>query len=473
MFGELIAAFEKKELHPLQYRLFPLARIATAFRHLAQARHVGKVLISFEDTEEASVARPAQPFRARADASYLITGGLGGFGLAVARYLADRGARHLVLAGRRGQATPGIADDVQSIERQGVKVTVAALDVTDERQVGDLLASIRASGPPLRGIIHAAMVLDDALIQNMTEEKMWRALLPKALGAWHLHRMTGDDPLDLFVMFSSFTSMIGNPGQSNYVAGNAFLDALAHHRHLRGLPALTVNWGAITGAGYVARNREVEERVEQLGMKGQPVQQMLAALGQLLESGAVQAGVAAVDWQRTRQLFGSRISPRFSTLVTAAGADEPSADRVSLQAILDVDPAERAALLEGYVRDQVARVLGTVPAKLDAEHSLLSLGLDSLMAVEMRNRVQMEFGVDIPPLKFMEGISISGVAGFVAERLAVMHPVAAKSTRRAAAAPEEVPPVEVAVSLDELSDDEVDRRLRAMIDAGAVDAGLI
>lgn len=472
MFAELMTAFENKELHPLQYRLFPLHRVATAFRHLAQAQHVGKVVISFEDTADALATRPTEPFRARADGSYLITGGLGGFGLAVAHYLVDRGARHLVLAGRRGPATPDIADDMESLARKGAHVTLAALDVTSERQVGDLLASIRASGAPLRGIIHAAMVLDDTLVQNMTQDQMWRVLLPKALGAWHLHRLTKEDPLDLFVMFSSFTSLIGNPGQANYVAGNAFLDELAHYRRSRGLPALTINWGWVAGAGYVARNRDVEERAERLGMKSQPMQQLLAAFGQLLESGAVQAGVALIDWRRVRQLFGSRIPARLSTLVTAAGADESSADHVALHTILDAAPTERPALIEGYIRNQLARVLGTAASKIEVDHSLLSLGLDSLMAVEMRNRVQTEFGVDIPPLKFMEGISISGVATFVAEQLAAMHPTAAKGTRRVPIAADQ-PPVEVAVSVDELSDDEVDRRLRTLIDTGARDAELV
>ncbi len=472
MFGELMAAFENKELYPLQYRLFPLHRVATAFRHLAQAQHVGKVVISFEDTADAVVARPAEPFRARADGSYLITGGLGGFGLALAHYLVDRGARHLVLAGRRGPATPDIADDMESLARKGARVTLAALDVTSEHQVADLLASIRTSGAPLCGVIHAAMVLDDTLLQNMTQDQMWRVLLPKALGAWHLHRLTKEDPLDLFVMFSSFTSLIGNPGQANYVAGNAFLDALAHYRRFRGLPALTINWGLVAGAGFVARNRELEERVERVGLMGQPVQQMLAAFGQLLENGAVQAGVAQIDWRRVRQLFGARIPSHLRTLVTAVGADESSADYVALQAILDAAPTERPALIEGYIRNQLARVLGTAASKIEVDHSLLSLGLDSLMAVEMRNRVLTEFGVDIPPLKFMEGISISGVAAFVAEQLAAMHPAAAKGTRRVPIAADQ-PPVEVAVSVDDLSDDEVDRRLRTLIDAGAQDVGLV
>jgi acyl transferase domain-containing protein/NADPH:quinone reductase-like Zn-dependent oxidoreductase/acyl carrier protein len=455
-------------VHPLSYRVFPVTRMGTAMRHLAQAKHVGKVVIAMQEHAGLEIAPAGRRLRLEPNGTYLVTGGLGGFGLAVARWLAELGARHLVLLGRGGAATPEAQAAVRSLQQDGVAVTVAACDVTDEWQLAELLASIRRGLPPLRGVVHAAMVLDDALLQDMTEERMWRALLPKALGAWNLHRLTLDDPLDLFVLFSSFTSLIGNPGQANYVAGNTFLDTLAHHRWRRGRPALAVNWGGVSGVGYVARNRAVAERAEQVGMKLQPVQQLLAGLTALLEHGVVQAGVADVDWRRIRRLFGPRQSPRFSKLIGDLGDDSGPLEDTSVHTILNADPAERAALLVQHIRTQLATVLGISPAKLDPDQSMLTLGLDSLMAVEMRNRVQMEMGVDIPPVKFMEGVSITDLAAFVAERLAVQHPSATRPTGQAAPASDGRADAEAAAEdvLDRLSDEEVDQRLRELVSGG-------
>ncbi len=257
---EVMGRFESGELRPLPHHVFPVTRIADAFRDMAQGRHVGKLIISMQDRAGLRVERDARrSFAIDPDASYLITGGLGGFGLAVANHLARGGARHLALVGRRG-LSPATEPSVESLRRSGVEVMVCQADVTDREQVQRVVAAVQRMAP-LRGVMHAAMVLDDAPIERLTEERMWKAMAPKIMGAWHLHALTAEIPLDFFVLFSSFASIVGNPGQANYVAGNAFLDALAYYRRERGLPALAINWGVVGEVGHVAASAEMTDRL--------------------------------------------------------------------------------------------------------------------------------------------------------------------------------------------------------------------
>jgi acyl carrier protein len=308
------------------------------------------------------------------------------------------------------------------------------------------------------------MVLDDALLMQLDAERMRTAMAPKVAGAWNLHTHTRDKTLDFFVAFSSFTSIIGNPGQGNYVAANAFLDALAFHRRAQGLPALTVNWGAVAGVGYVAQNPEVGQKLEHVGVRSMPADQLLLILGELLRRDAVQVGVSHIDWPQLRKVHLIQNTPRFAHFLEATVGEDGEAGGASLiDALLAVDASERHAFLATQIRDQLARVLGTSPTKLDVEQSLLNLGIDSLMAVEIGNQIQAMVGVDVPAMKFMEGISIAGLAAYVIEQLA---PAGGE-----VAAVDEAVAVDgaaaVAAQVDQLSDAEVDALLLEL--AGAND----
>lgn len=459
LFSDVIEIFKNETIRPICYRAIPAGRVVSAFRHMAKAKHIGKVVLCMDETEGISVASRKEAIHCRPDGTYLITGGLGGFGLAAAEWLVKKGARHLVLMGRR-TPSPDATAAVASLESMGACVVVRSADVTKTEQVRDVLDFVHDSMPPLRGILHAAMVLDDAPILSLTEERVWRAFAPKAVGAWNLHRLTADIPLDFFLMFSSFTSLIGNPGQANYVAGNAFLDALAYHRRVRGLPALAVNWGALAQFGYVAQNPEVKEKIEKFGVKSMPASQLLDVLGELMSEDAVQVGVAKIEWDRVVRLFGPHVSPRFTSLVGTLGREEGgSTIEVAVGAILEANPTQRQPLLEAFIREHLAKVMGTSPSRLDINQPLMSLGLDSLMAVEMRTRIQMSLAVDVPPTKFLEGISISDLATFVAEKLALTHPGTADKTESHVVSEN----VRVLEKIDELSNEEVDRRLRAIV----------
>jgi acyl carrier protein len=290
---------------------------------------------------------------------------------------------------------------------------------------------------------------------------MRKVMAPKMIGAWNLHTQTLDDPLDFFVSFSSLTSMIGNPGQGNYVAANAFLDALAFHRRLQGLPALTVNWGAVSGAGYVAQNPEIGQKLEHVGVMSLPAQQLLRILEALLRQDAVQIGVGHVDWPRLAKVHLIRESPRYAHLTEATPGDDGEGGAASLvDALLAVDPAERHQFLSTQIRDQLARVLGMSPAKLDVEQSLLNLGLDSLMAVEIGNQIQAMVGVDVPAMKFMEGLSIAGLAAYVIEQLS------GEAAPPAVTASAQDSTDQVLEEVEQLSDDEVSALLEEIVTGG-------
>jgi len=454
---DVMQGFEDGSLHPLPHRVFSVADVVSAFRHLAQAKHIGKVVVSMQDDEVPVTPVARGPLKLRDDGTYLVTGGLGGFGLAVAQWLVDRGARHLVLTGRSGASSSAAEAATAAMHDAGATVVVAKADVTKGAQVAAVLANIRKSMPPLRGVIHAAMVLDDALLMQLNEERMREVLAPKVIGGWNLHTQTLDDPLDFFVSFSSFTSMIGNLGQANYVAGNAFLDALAYHRRLHGLPALTVNWGAVSDVGYVAENPEIGQKLEHVGVNSLPAPQLLRILETLLQHDAVQIGVAHIDWSQLAKVQSIRISPRFAHLTEASPADDGEGESASLiGSLLAVDPAEREQFLSAQIRDQLARVLGMPPAKLDIEQSLLNLGLDSLMAVEIGNQIQAMVGVEVPTMKFMEGLSIAGLSVYVIEQLSSANALGASSPSDQQTAEQ------LREKVEQLSDEEVDALLHEM-----------
>jgi NAD(P)-dependent dehydrogenase (short-subunit alcohol dehydrogenase family)/acyl carrier protein len=474
-FREVVRLVDEGRLAPLPYRVFPMARVSAAFRAMAQAKHTGKIVISLRDHGQpivpaAAVADGDHQVSFPADASYLISGGLGGFGLAVAKWLVDNGARHLVLLGRRGVTSDEARTAVAELEALGAQVAIEQADISQADQLAAVLARVRQSLPPLRGVVHAAMVLDDCLMVNLNRERLSRVLEPKMAGAWNLHCQTRGRPLDFFVLFSSMSAVIGQGGQANYAAANAFLDALAHHRRGLGLPALTINWGSLADVGYVARNSRVAEQFEAQGIRHLPVREALALLGALLRRQAVEAGVMRVDrfqWKRMA-------APRFALLARESAVDEETLpDQAGVpvrKALLDADPAQRRDLLVALLRDKVARVLGTAVARLDVDKPLTDIGLDSLMAVELRNWIDGELRINLPIVELMHGPSVTQVAELLLQHLGNEGPAATASRAVPAPPPPPGPPAVAAdpadrllSQVDQLSEAEVDSLLGTML----------
>jgi acyl transferase domain-containing protein/acyl carrier protein len=422
LFREVMQQVERGELRALPHTVFPISRIQEAFRAMLKARHIGKIVISVQEPFVAITPAPSARTGIRADGTYLITGGLGGFGRATAEWLVEQGARHLALLGRSGVNSADARAAIDRLEQAGAVVAVVQADVADSEQLAQALTELRRTMPPLRGIFHAAMVLDDGLLTDLDERRFRRVLEPKILGAWNLHLQTRGDPVECFVLFSSCVSLLGNAGQANYAAANLFLDRLAHERRRQGLPALSVNWGVVGDVGYVAGRANLSRQLEQMGLIPLPARVLLNTLGHLLQCQVIQSSVLRADWRALCKCFPMLAkSPRLRQLLAQlrhSEGDGPAAIGDSLQMILALPSAERSAKLQALVSGVVAKVLGTSPAKVDADQPMSKLGLDSLMAMELATRMSKELQVDLPTMTLMSGPSIAQLTATLLERLA-------------------------------------------------------
>ncbi len=428
---------------------------------------------------------PAQAasFRWRTDGSYLISGGLGDLGLLVARWMVEQGARRLILLGRTrlpprahwDAAEPGSRlfrqiTAIRDLEALGASVHLAAVDVADEGELRGFLDAFRAEGwPSIRGVVHAAGILQDGLLVQLDAESLRAVLRPKVVGGWLLHRLLLDAALDFFVLFSSAGSVLGQPGQGNYAAANAFLDALAHHRHAQGRPALSINWGAWAGEGFAASvgGKRLAARLALLGISNIAPEKALETLGRLLGQSAIQVLAVPVNWKQYREFqpAGSG-TPLLSELahedVAVAGREERTSER--RDALLTADPEERLHLLQTYLSEQVGRSLGLDPAKLDPQQPLSDLGVDSLMAVELKNRIAVDLKVNVPIVKFLQGFSVDQVVKQVLHELTAEIDDTATLRIPAAEPPgESQNAARLLANLDQLSDEQVSSLLTEML----------
>jgi NAD(P)-dependent dehydrogenase (short-subunit alcohol dehydrogenase family)/acyl carrier protein len=465
MLAELAELVEQGALRPLPFRAFPASRVDAAFRLMAAGKHIGKVIVSFPAAFVPRRGEPlAPPFEIKSDGCYLITGAFGGFGKVLAHWLVQGGARHLVLASRSGASTPAAQAFVQGLCDRGVEVQVVKADVGSSQDVARLLAEIRAAARPLRGVFHLAMVIDDAPLAALNRARMESVIAPKALGAWLLHEGTCDLSLDCFVMFSSISSIFGNPAQGNYGAANAFLDSLAHHRRALGLRALTINWGVLGGEGYVARNERVAEFLARQGTTELAVGEVMAILESSLRAGHAQVGAIRVDWAKWRQFFrGMQENPLLERIfATVEGQDSGGVTSDWRNRIDAAAPEEKEMVIAQAVREVVGSVLRVKPDTLRHDQPLTDLGLDSLMGVEIENSLEAAIGVALPPTSLMRARTIGQIATVIAGHLG-----GAAAAPAPTAAPAETAPAGE-VDLEALSDAEIDRLLGD--DAAADDA---
>ena len=448
MFAELLAGFADGSLRPLPVTNFALDDAREALRFMAQARHVGKIVLT-------PLARPAD-FVVRADASYWITGGLGALGLATAAWLAAKGARHLVLSGRNAP-DEAARQAIAALAAQGVAVHVLAVDAGDAAAMRAAHADIASRLPPLRGIVHAAGSLADGLLVDQRWNDADVVLRGKADGAWLLHELTRDEALDFFVLYSAAAVLLGAAGQGVYPAANAMLDALAAHRHAAGLPALSVAWGAWAGAGMAARGGQAWAA---RGLMPLQPTQAFAALERLLRAGATHAAVLPIDWSRFLARAPAGVDRGFFEAVATQGAAAPAL-AASVPAELRALPAaQRADALQRHLRERLLQVIGAAPTlAVDPRAALKDVGLDSLMAVELRNTLARSLGLalpatllfDYPTLETLTA-RLAGLLGLVEQSVAAVE----QGSVDTAAADE----------LAGLSDAEAEALLLAELDAG-------
>ncbi|HET7695300.1 MAG TPA: type I polyketide synthase [Vicinamibacterales bacterium] len=397
----------------------------------------------------ARTAAPHAPLTLRDDATYLVTGGLGALGLQTAAWLVDRGARHLVLTGRSAPS-PAASTGIDRLRAAGAVVETVRADVSKKADVERLFASIAASGFPLKGIVHSAGVLDDGVAMQQTRDRLRRVFAPKIAGGWNLHVASAALPLDFFVLYSSLASVLGSAGQANYAAANAFLDALAHLRRSQGLPAVSVGWGRWGGSGMAAALDEADRRrLTEAGFIEMDPDAAFDALESAIDSGRAHTAIMAVDWDRYGAYRGVPL-PLLSRLdrapETAAAPQAPPL----LRALQDAPPERRKAVVLQHVRRDVLAVLGLAGSqRLDDEQGLRDAGLDSLMALELKNRLQASTGQLLPSTLAFDYPTTAALAGFIGEVLGSAAHAGAPAAAPAAAAED----------LESLSDEEAEALL--------------
>ncbi|WP_088239465.1 type I polyketide synthase, partial [Calothrix rhizosoleniae] len=353
--------------------------------------------------------------------TYLITGGLGALGLHVAEWLVSKGAKNLVLTGRREPSLKA-QEVIKKLEHQGTQVLLYKAYVSQSEDVAQMLEVIQSSLPPLKGIIHAAGVLDDGLLQQMSSESLKKVMAPKVEGAWNLHTLTQSYSLDFFVCFSSMASLLGSPGQGNYAAANAFMDSLVYHRRAKGLPGLSINWGPWDEAGMASRlDNQHLSRMQAMGITPLASEQGLLILEQLLEQSLSQVGVLPLEWSVFQQQFnfGNQI-PLLNELVTPSKPTKNQNQQRFLDKLESASKCDRDRqnILIDYIQAEVKKVLRLDSSEsLDLDVGFAELGMDSLMVMELKNQLQNNLETSIPTTLAIEYPTIQKLSDYLAEEV--------------------------------------------------------
>ncbi|MFN0021880.1 MAG: SDR family NAD(P)-dependent oxidoreductase [Pirellulaceae bacterium] len=421
---EVVALFERGELAPHEITEFPISKLPEAMKFMTRAAYHGKIVMNME--EERVRTLPPQSAAFRSDRCYLISGGASGFGLEVAKWMADRGARHLVLLSRSGPKSDADRVAVESMQSQGVQILLAHGDVADRSAIDRLIERIRVELPPLAGVVHGAALLDDASLPKMDMARFQRVFGPKAQGAWNLHAaaLAAGVDLDFFLMLSSISSVLGLVGQLNYAAANYFQDSLAEFRRQQGLPATSVNLGVLGSyAGMSKAENDVQDIIGLLASQGMLVMPLADVLGKIeaaLIQQATQRMTSRFDWGRFRTAYPHLLrDARFVDHLSDAALSRSNRPRNSSlrSALLELEPGQQQERLQQELSEKLARILDTLPEKLDADASIDNLGLDSLMLTDLQVWITRLLDINVPLIKLLKGPSISTLAADLLSQL--------------------------------------------------------
>ncbi|MEU7136793.1 SDR family NAD(P)-dependent oxidoreductase [Streptomyces sp. NPDC046261] len=428
---EHVARLSEQVRLTMPYTAFPAARVQEAFQFLQHSRHIGKVVVTHDPLDEPPLVeqRAAAP-RLDPWGSYLVTGGTGGFGAATACWLAGLGARHLVLVSRRGAQAPEAAEVLERLTASGVRADIRGVDVTDEAALRALLDDLEADGRPLRGVVHAAMHLDDGPLDELTDDRIEAVLAPKVAGAHLLDalvRERGAD-VDLFLLHSSGAATIGNVTQAPYAGANLYLEALARQRRRRGAAGTAIAWGAIADTGFVARN-DLGATVENLGFKPMTAREAFAAATDLTGSATDVATVACADWSRLSTFLPLVASPRLQEMVPAPGADGMRPEDMATR-LAALSPDEALSLIKRTLTELFADMLHVEADRLEPDRRLDEYGMDSLMATQVLVTINQRYGIAVPPMDVLRSNgTIDDLARILYLRLGVGTPAPAPPER--------------------------------------------
>ncbi len=413
LLGEIAGLLDTRQISSLPLASFPVESAAAALKALDDSSQVRKVVLQFK-TPSVRVAQGMNGNVIRSQRSYLVTGGLGGLGLEIMRWLATQGAESIVLIGR-SQPSANALQQIEIVRAKGVTITTLQADVAEAADVTKVLHAIEEKLPPLAGIIHSAGVLEDGTIAQQDAEKYRKVLVPKVKGAWNLHRLTSHLELDLFVCFSSIAAIVGWAGQSNYAAANTFMDTLVRYRHALGKPALSINWGPWGGSGMAANldARDIQ-RMNDAGMAALVPEQGLAAMSKLLAYRVPQAGVFDLNWSLLMRQYPD--PSRKTLLLDFMDSSQASGEVDFIEQLKSASAAERETILEGKIAQLLAEVLGLESASgIDRDVSVFEYGMNSLMSMDFKNRLQSMLKSKLPATLVMKYPTVNAITKYVVE----------------------------------------------------------
>jgi len=370
--------------------------------------------------QDKSVVVRRDPSQLASDATYLITGGLGGLGLVTAQKFVDHGARHLMLTSR-GVGSPEAAQAIDKLEESGATVVIRHVDVSDDAAVSALLDEIHESMPPLRGIVHAAGVLDDAVVSHLSIEKFERVMAGKIGGALAFDKHLKGEPLDFLLYYSSVAGVLGSPGQANYAAANAMLDALAHHQRAQGIPATSINWGTWSEIGLAAAKEYRGARLASQGLEGLTRTEGTALVMRILETTRAQVAAVHLNADQWCAFHSAAASSGFLAKLTGNSLTRSPRDGDSGSKLTLLRGAELCVALTEWLRQEVALVLRLDVARIPVDKALRTLGLDSLMALELRNRLERTLSLKLSATMVWNYPTVSAIAAHLESRILALQ----------------------------------------------------
>ena len=434
-FQKISHCFAEGHFYAMPVTVFPANKSKEAFRFFSQSKHIGRVVIQMKN-QQVPVAKKENASIDR-NGTYIITGGTRGLGLVIAKWLATKNAGQVVLISRSGKSST-LQQEVEFIEKTGTKVHVEAMDISDRNAVHNIIECVNTKEYPLKGIFHGAMVLDDGFIDDLNKERFRYVMQPKVAGAIHLHNATKNIELDFFVCFSSISSVIGNAGQGNYVAANAFLDTFAYYRHSQQLPATTINLGVLSETGVAMRNEEVRKVLEQSGIRGLDNNKFLHGLENILQhSSHAQWGFFDVEWHKWAKL-NTRVATttRFRDIVQLAN-ENPGLEKLS-NAMAHLSQEQHQEHIENIIKKILSKILQLPAAKIDIHQKLSQLGIDSLMTVELKTFIGEETGIELSNVELMGATTVAELSKLLMSKIDTSQLVYTQSSESQPVITEEV-----------------------------------
>ena len=396
-FLNFLRSYTNTPLPPLPYEVVGVGQCKEAFKKLASGTHWGKIVVDFNNQDLEIFPEIGEKLSFHENESVLITGGCAGFGLRTALWMAEQGLKHLILGSRSGRISDEDKYIRKDIEAYGCTIHLIQLDVIDPVSVKNAVQLSSDRGLKLVGVIHAAAILDDCLIESITPAIFDKVFLPKALGAQHLHEETQNILLRFFVCYSSTTSYTGNTGQLAYTTANCFLDGLVLDRIRLGLPGTSISWGPIGETGMLARNHLAQSHISSIGYKPISPAIGLFLMGEAISHFQNHIGIIDVDWNR----MTSSLPGTWKRMAGLLDSKQQGSLPPFIDDLLTREEGKWDEIVLNAVKQLIAEITGAVADTLQAEARLSELGFDSIMSVELVIAIQSKLGVDLPVMEIL------------------------------------------------------------------------